>query len=233
KKNEWINKDLITDVLVLKKPPKRNKAVFSNKEIDKIYDALSKNESDQKFMHYTIFSVLYQFGIRVSSLVRLKVSNIEFDNNRVRYFDCKSKTWAYGYPPDEGIMVLLKDYIDMQGLSDSDTYLFRDSDANPISSSNVRDIIYHYYNKAGIQEKYKHNNQNKNKYNVHTLRFYFITSLCKAGVPETTVQKVIHHKNINNTGIYNIFQENDIRKGIKDSLYTGISQPYATESEVS
>jgi site-specific recombinase XerD len=230
-KKDWICDDLITDTLTLKKPPKRNKAIFSNQEIHKIYDALSKSESNEKDTHYTMFSILYQFGLRVSSLVILKVSGIEIDNKRIKYFDTKSKTWAYAYPPNNGIMKLLEDYITEKKLTDPDAYVFTDSKGQTLSSANVREIIYCYYDKAGIQEKYKLNKINKNKYNVHSLRFHYITALCKAGNPETTVQRVIHHKNINNTGLYNIYQEDDIKKGIQNNPYAEMVHSYMNQNE--
>ncbi len=149
-----------------------------------------------------ILELLYSCGVRVSELVNIKLSDIDFSNKRILILGKgnKERYVLYGNVCD----TILKDYLNnsRNKLNKNSEYLLLNKFGNKITDRAIRMIIDDIVKKSSL------------KLNVspHTLRHTFATHLLNEGADLKIVQELLGHENIATTGIYTHVSNERLRK---------------------
>lgn len=141
-----------------------------------------------------IIELLYDTGVRVSELVNIKISDIDFDNKKIRIMGKGSyeRFAFFGECAD----ITLKKYI--KGLrcklldNKNSDFLILNKNGDKITPRGVAKIIDGIISHTSI----------KLKISPHTLRHTFATHLLDNGCDIRSVQEMLGHKNINSTQVY-------------------------------
>ncbi|MBO5095330.1 MAG: tyrosine recombinase [Bacilli bacterium] len=155
-----------------------------------------------------ILELLYSLGVRVSELVNIKLSDIDFSNKRIliKGKGSKERIVLYGKVCEE----LLNKYINTSRkelLKQDNDYLLLNKFGNKITDRAIRMIIEDIVKKSSL----------KLKISPHTLRHTFATHLLNEGADLKTVQQLLGHSSISTTGIYTHVSNERLRKTYLDS----------------
>lgn len=182
----------------IKRPKKENflPVVLSRQEIVKIINCTNN------LKHKLILSLLYGSGLRVSEVVKLKISDLDLDNKIILIKASKGNKDRYSLLSQQSIK-LLEVYLDLINKKP----LLTKEVLFPLSQRTVQKIFTQALQKAGI----------KKQATCHSLRHSFATHLLDRGVDIRHIQKLLGHKNIKTTESYT-HVSNQYLKSIKSPL---------------
>lgn len=175
----------------VKMPKKDNRLpeVLTKDEIKKMIDTADNQKSR------LILSLLYSGGLRVSELVNMKVSDMDFGENTGwvrRGKGAKDRVFTISQSLGQEI----KKYLEGR----EQTYLF--SKDKPLTTRNVQKIIFGLRQKSGINKKIT----------PHTFRHSFATHLLEQGTDIRMIQAILGHSSLNTTQIYTHISSEQIKK---------------------
>lgn len=176
---------------------------LSLSDINKIIDAIDFH-TDLGKRNHCIIEVLYGCGIRVSELIDLKISNINFKENYIKVVGKGNKTRFVplaSYTAD-----LLQNYITevrstIKINKKHEDTLFLNSRGTSMSRVIVFIIIKELTDKAGISKKIS----------PHTFRHSFATHLLQNGVDLRYIQEMLGHSSITTTAVYTHLKTEELR----------------------
>ena len=192
-----LEKDITAGIKRPKKE-KRLPSVLTKEEIKRLTDILDNKKS--KLM----VNLLYACGMRVSELVNLKISNLEFDEKIGYLKQAKGrKDRMFNIP-----LFLLKN-LEKQAQKQKEVnkeYLFTGAKGK-LSSRNIQKIVSKAAKRAEI----------KKEVHPHTLRHSFATHLLENGVDIRKIQELLGHADLSTTQIYTHISTEELKK-IKSPL---------------
>jgi integrase/recombinase XerD len=178
--------------------PKKEKTlpeVLSRDEVKKIIELCDTRKSK------LIIQLLYSSGVRVSELVNLKVSDLNFDEKIGWVRKGKGKKDRV-FILSEKIIPEIKNYISEHK---DNIYIF--SKDKPLTTRNIQKIVKKLAGKAEIQKKVT----------PHTLRHSYATHLLEAGTDIRIIQVLLGHENLSTTQIYTHVSTEELKK-VKNPL---------------
>lgn len=151
-----------------------------------------------------MIEVLYGCGMRVSELIDLRISNINFKENYLKIDGKGDKTRFV--PLADYTAELIRDYIDNVRIKYKITkkhedILFLNSRGSAMSRVIVFIIIKELTEKAGISKKIS----------PHTFRHSFATHLLQNGADLRYIQEMLGHSSITTTEIYTHLKTEELR----------------------
>ncbi|RLC37448.1 hypothetical protein DRH29_01830 [candidate division Kazan bacterium] len=185
-------KSLPAEKIELPKTPPRSVDFLEIYELDRLFEAVPKDNKLQHLRDYAILQTLFSTGLRVSELTALKKEKInlqrgEFmvrgkgDKPRIVFMSDEAKT-------------TLRRYLEKR--KDNNEYVFIshgiNSNAKFLTPRSVQRIIQKYATKAGIVKKVT----------PHTLRHSYATDLLINGADIRSVQALLGHSSITTTQVY-------------------------------
>lgn len=206
-----VQNDIIkTNPMVLISNPKVEKKLpnyLNYKDLEIILSIPDKNDV-LGLRNALILELLYSCGVRVSELVNIKLSDIDFSNNRILILGKgnKERIVLYGKVCSD----LLNDYINNSRnmlLKQNNDYLLLNKFGNKITDRAIRMIIEDVIKKSSL----------KLKISPHTFRHTFATHLLNEGADLKIVQELLGHKNIATTGIYTHVSNEKLRQVYLDA----------------
>ncbi|MBW8522361.1 site-specific tyrosine recombinase XerD [Chryseobacterium chendengshani] len=176
---------------------------LSLSDITKIIDAIDQN-SDLGKRNHCIIEVLYGCGLRVSELIDIKISNINFKENYIKIVGKGNKTRFV--PLAEYTADLLLAYIKevRSSIKINKKYedtLFLNSRGTSMSRVIVFIIIKELTDKAGVSKKIS----------PHTFRHSFATHLLQNGADLRFIQEMLGHSSITTTEVYTHLKTEELR----------------------
>jgi len=176
------------------KKEKRLPEVLSKEEVRSLIDSADNVKSR------LIISMLYSSGLRVSELVNLKVSDLNFDE-KVGWVRKGKGSKDRIFTVSEALSKEVKEYL--QGREN--VYLF--SKEKPLTTRNIQKIIFGTRKRSGINKKIT----------PHTLRHTYATHLLENGVDIRMIQELLGHASLSTTQLYS-HVSSDLIKKIKNPL---------------
>lgn len=172
-------------------------------DIEKIVEAIERT-SDLGKRNHCIIEVLYGCGLRVSELIDIKISNINFKENYIKITGKGEKTRFV--PLAQYTAKLLKEYINEVRSKNKinkkhEDTLFLNSRGTSMSRVIVFIIIKELTDKAGVSKKIS----------PHTFRHSFATHLLQNGADLRYIQEMLGHSSITTTGIYTHLKTEELR----------------------
>ena len=190
-KNEEIIKN---NPLILIENPKLERKLpkyLYYEDIEKILNTPDTN-NDVGIRDALILELLYVTGIRVSELVNIKLSDIDYKNKKIKITGKgnKQRIVIYGNKCSD----LIDKYLCIRPnfLKNNTDYLIFGVKGNKINDRVIRNIINNLATKAGI----------KIKISPHTFRHTFATHMLNEGADLRSVQELLGHENLSTTTIY-------------------------------
>lgn len=176
---------------------------LSEQDITKIINTVDRT-SDLGERNYCIIEVLYGCGLRVSELIDLKISNLNFKEN---YLSVYGKGDKMRFVPIANftakiILNYLKNIrINFKINKKHEDILFLNRRGNAMTRVMVFIIIKELALKANI----------KKKISPHTFRHSFATHLLQNGADLRYIQEMLGHSSITTTEIYTHLQTEELR----------------------
>ncbi len=179
-----------TNIFKVVSNPKLDKKLpnfLSMEDLHKIIESISI-DTPLDLRNRLIIEMLYATGVRVSELVNIKLSDINFNEQSIRIMGKgrKERIVFYGeYAKD-----ILDKYLDIR--NNSNEYLIQNNKGNKITSRGIEKIIDKVVSIACIN----------NNVSPHTFRHTFATHLLNSGCEIKSVQELLGHSSLNTTEVY-------------------------------
>lgn len=205
--------------------------VLSKTEQKKLLSVLNERYfSGQR--NKTMIRLMLKTGLRLSEVINLKWNNVDLMSGSLKVVEGKGRKDRKLYFGENTSNVLaawkkrqsakLKD----KGVKNKNNLVFTTATGKKLAAANVRNMIYTYSEKAGIQEEVKKHYRDEEgkkldkvykekKVSPHTLRHTFATELYKKSKDLMTVKKALGHSDISTTMIYTHLVDEDLENGMK------------------
>lgn len=178
---------------------------YDNDEIEQLLDCVDINTSIGK-RDYLILSLLIYLGLRISDVIDLKLSNINWNLNTISIVQQKTQI-TLTLPLIDQVKYPLLDYLKNVRKNIDDDYIFITNYA-PIgryNSKSFQTIVTKYMDKANINYSNKH-------HGTHSLRHSLASNLLRKNVPITTISSVLGHSTIKTTQKYLTIDVNNLKE---------------------
>ncbi|OGG21766.1 hypothetical protein A3D03_01300 [Candidatus Gottesmanbacteria bacterium RIFCSPHIGHO2_02_FULL_40_13] len=179
---------------------KKNKnlpVVLSRLEIEKLLEVTGNTK------HRLLLSLAYGAGLRVSEVINLKVSDIDFAELTVHIKLAKGNKDRITVFPEK-LLTEIKNLIANKSGND---YIFESERSGKLTTRTAQKVFENSLKKAGVDKDAT----------FHSLRHSFATHLLENGVDVRYVQELLGHQNIRTTQIYTQVT-NPMLKNIKSPL---------------
>lgn len=167
--------------------PKKLPVIPTEEEIKKYYEAVWQAKNIE---HMVMIKTLLYTGIRVSELIRVKISDVDFERCQVRINQGKGgKDRVVPFPM--AFREILSMYV-TQIQEKKAVYLFESSWKKAYSDRGIRKILMRYTQAAGIESSVS----------PHKLRHFLLTWLKKQGIDDALIQPYSGHESRQSLEIY-------------------------------
>jgi len=204
-----IEKEISTNPAELLESPRLGRKlpdILSVEEIEKIIEQIDLSTPEGE-RNRAMLELLYGSGLRVSELINLKISEINFNENilLVTGKGNKQRLVPMGELSKKQVLIYLdhiRPHINVKkGFEDT---LFLNRRGSILSRQMVFIVIKNQVEKLGIRKKIS----------PHTFRHSFATHLVQGGADLRVVQQLLGHVSITTTEIYTHLDTDDLRKSI-------------------
>lgn len=196
KKNPWVE-------ISNPRKPKKMLEVLKVEEVEKFLESIPCS-TELEVRDRAMFEILYSCGLRVSELVNLRLQNIDFDEELLRFMGKGDKERIT--PVGSVGMLFLKKYlrtgrckIEKEHKSD---YVFLNKNGKKMTRQGFWKILKKYARRINID---------KNLY-PHIFRHSFATHMLQRGADLRTVQELLGHSSISTTEIYTNLNKEHIKE---------------------
>lgn len=167
--------------------PKKLPAVPKEEEIQRYYDTVFKSK---RFGDLVLIKTFLYTGVRVSELVNIRLSDVDFSACQIRINEGKgNKDRVVPFP------VSFRETLAMhhQAMCERGAgYLFESSWKRRYSQRGIRQMLLRYAQKAGLETPIS----------PHKLRHFFLLWLKKQGIDDALIQPYSGHQNRQSLEIY-------------------------------
>lgn len=178
---------------------------YDNDEIERLLNCVDINTSIGK-RDYLILSLLVYLGLRISDVIDLKLSDIDWNLNTINIIQQKTQNTLI-LPLIDKVKYPLLDYLKNARNNVNNDYVFITNYA-PIgryNSKSFQTMVTKYMNKANIDYTNKH-------HGTHSLRHSLASNLLKENTPITTISSVLGHSTIKTTRQYLTIDVNNLKE---------------------
>jgi len=156
-----------------------------------------------KLRDLAIFSLFLSTGIRVSELVSLKLSDVDFEYNNIKIKRKGNKEQTI--PLNKQVAELISQYLQVRPEA-ANPQLFISKKGNGVRANTVYCLVKKYLNLAGID---------KSKQGPHLLRHSCLSALLANGVSPVVIQQLAGHKSFDTTRRYLHLNNTQIRDAVQ------------------
>lgn len=175
---------------------------LSVEEVDRLLNINLKTPFD--YRNKAMLEVMYATGLRVSELVGLCFSNIDFGNSliRVNGKGKKERIVPLGEIAQYYLKIYINDYRSKLLNKNNYDLIFLNNHGKPISRQGFNFILNNIRKEVKIDKDIT----------PHTLRHSFATHLLERGADIRSIQEMLGHENISTTNIYTYVVNNVLRE---------------------
>ncbi len=208
----FLNKENIIEFnpvenIKLPKLSKKLPSFLTIEEVDKLLDINLNNAYD--YRNKAMLETLYGTGIRISELINLKLSDIDFIEDYIRVFGKGSKERIVPFNDicKKYLEIYINEYRSVLLKSKTSEYVFINSLGNNISRQGFFKVLKEICKTSGI---------NKNV-SPHILRHSFATHLLNNGADLRIIQELLGHSDLSTTQIYTEVLNDKIKSDYENS----------------
>ncbi len=203
-KKKYIKKN-VASTLIFPKLDKKLPSYLTESEAEKLFEP--EQTEDRKPLDAAILELFYSTGIRLSELINLKISNINFSIKTIKVFGkgSKERIVPFGKNAELSITEYLKTRpVPAEGNSD---ILFLSSNGNKLYPMQVNRITKKSL--EGVTEL--------KKKSPHILRHTFASHLLDKGADIRAVKDLLGHESLSTTQVYTHISPEKLKKVYKQS----------------
>lgn len=199
----WLYQHKVTDIdysLLLpnfKRTPPKLPQIWTPEDVEKILTIIDTENPVGK-RNYAIFLLMARTGLRVSDVVNLKFSNINWKDNSISLSQQKTGN-VLTLPLSKEIGLAIISYLQEGRPQSSSDFVFVGHNApfEPLNChNNFNPELRRYMRRAGVSMP------TERHIGVHTLRHSFATNMLKKGATVQDISQILGHSNINVTETY-------------------------------
>lgn len=180
------------------------KDTYSDEELKKLLVKPDKRKcSFAEFRNWAIVNTLVGTGIRRSTLVNIKVSDIDLSNGFLSMRHTKNNK-VNTVPLSSTLLTVLNEYLSLSKLK-SDNYLFPDAYGSQLKPDRLGHIIVKYNNRHGVK-----------KTGIHMFRHTYAKLMIVNGCNVFKLQKLLGHCSLEMTRRYVELFSVDLKEGYDD-----------------
>tara|TARA_B100000963_G_scaffold160116_3_gene139283 strand:- start:7840 stop:8736 length:897 start_codon:yes stop_codon:yes gene_type:complete len=175
-------------------------------EIDKLISAIDLSTKHGE-RNRAIIEMLYSCGLRVSELINLKLSNVNFKNSYIKVIGKgnKERLAPIGSKALKYMDIYINEIRNHQSIENGhEDYVFINNRGTKLSRVMIFLIIQKLKQKIGLSKKIS----------PHTFRHSFATHLIEGGANLRAVQEMLGHESITTTEIYTHLDSDYLRSNI-------------------
>lgn len=150
-----------------------------------------------------IITILLGMGLRLSELIELNTSDINFDDGTINV--TRKGNHERILPVSDNVMIAIKRYLKERKDILPSSPLFLSKRNKRINSGSVWHLVRKYLKQAQIE---------KDKLSPHTLRHTFATTLLKQGENILTIKELLSHRNLRTTERYLHIHDDDLKAAV-------------------
>lgn len=198
-------KESPTTTIKLPKLDKKLPEYLTIEEVDKLMNLDAKKPAD--YRNIAMLETIYGCGLRVSELVELRISDIDFDECTLRILGkgSKERIVPMNDSAKNALSLYISDYRDFLLKTKTSEYVFINNLGARISRQGFFKILKKICEDNGIN---KH-------VSPHTLRHSFATHLLNNGADLRIIQELLGHSNLTTTQIYSHLTEEKVKDDYK------------------
>lgn len=190
---------------------KRIPKYLSLEESKKLLNVTQNEDNRNNIRDYAIITLFLNCGMRLSELVNINISDIDFSESKMTVIGKGNKERTIYL--NKACMKAIEDYLSIRPhdrvKNDSRDALFLSERKERISNRSVQDIVKKELLKAGLDIK---------KYSVHKLRHTAATLMYQYGdVDIRALQELLGHESISTTEIYTHVNDERVRNAVESN----------------
>lgn len=187
--------------IILPKVDKHPIETYTDAELEKLLKQPDlKKCSFAEYRNYCIVATLISTGIRLTSLINIKIKDLDFDNNVLNVMYTKNRNPLI-IPLNKSIIRILKQYLKVRQYKTPEDYLFCNVYAKQLSKSTITTAIYNYNHSRGVE-----------KTSIHKFRHTFAKKWVLEKNSVVALQKILGHSSLLMTQNYLNILVSDIRQ---------------------
>lgn len=188
---------------------------LSLEDSKKLLDVVNSEENNKE-RDYAIITLFLNCGMRLSELIGINISDIDFSESKMTVIGKGNKERTIYL--NNACMKSIKAYLEIRPKErvkpDSQKALFLSNRRERISKRTVQYIVENELRKAGLDTK---------KYSVHKLRHTAATLMYQYGnVDIRALQELLGHESISTTEIYTHVANEQVRNAVEDNPLANI-----------
>jgi len=201
---------------------RREKAIFTVKEMNRFLDSIEDNLRDRVF-----FELLYSSGLRCTEALELKWKDLNLGTRNLRVEQGKGNRDRY-IPFSKTAAFFLKRWRERSKRGDEESYLFPGLYRGHLSYGCMTKRFRRYYSESGIEKK---------GVSIHSIRHSTATHLLERGADVRYVSELLGHRSMETTVRYTHPAEAHMRKAYRmyhpgeNGYYREIDCGYEAELE--
>lgn len=166
---------------------------FSEKEINAVLNQIDVNEDYESMRDKAIIELFYATGMRKTELIQLKLSDVDFQEQRLKILGKRNKERIV--PIITSSAISLNQYVTIRKKVEtpaSNGILFLSKNGVKLSQTLVYRIINNYFSHISTKEKKS----------PHILRHSFATHLLNEGADLNAIKELLGHSSLASTQVY-------------------------------
>ena len=180
--------------------------ILSLFEINQIIDSIDLS-NNLGYRNKAIIEMLYSCGLRVSELINLKISNVQFSKGYIKILGKgnRERLAPVGGKALDALTIYINNYRNLRSVNKSDNdIIFLNNRGNKLTRVMIFLIIKKLVLKTDIRKKIS----------PHTFRHSFATHMIEGGANLRAVQEMLGHQSITTTEIYTHLDKDYLRSNI-------------------
>ena len=180
--------------------------ILSLFEINQIIDSIDLS-NNLGYRNKAIIEMLYSCGLRVSELINLKISNVQFSKGYIKILGKgnRERLAPIGGKALDALTIYINNHRNLRSVNKSDNdIIFLNNRGNKLTRVMIFLIIKKLVLKTDIRKKIS----------PHTFRHSFATHMIEGGANLRAVQEMLGHQSITTTEIYTHLDKDYLRSNI-------------------
>ncbi|MBE6071081.1 MAG: phage integrase family protein [Clostridium butyricum] len=157
-----------------------------------------------EYRNYVITSFFLSTGIRLTSLINIKIKDLKFDEEVVNIMHTKNRK-PLTVPLNKEIVKIVREYLSYRQYQNEEDYLFCNIYGKQLTKSAITQALNGYNKSRGI-----------NHTGIHRLRHTFAKKWIIAGQSVVSLQKILGHSSLQMTQNYINILVSDLKKDVDE-----------------
>ncbi|AEM72972.1 tyrosine-type recombinase/integrase [Caldicellulosiruptor acetigenus] len=201
KKEEFLENEIEINML---KEEEKIKETYSDEDIKKLLKKPDlKKCSFAEYRNWVLVNYLLETGNRLSSVINIKVSDVDLENGIVTIKHSKNKS-HYFSPISNTMCKILREYIATWNLKEDD-YLFPSQSGAQMTKNTIEKAIRDYNKKRGVKLT-----------SIHAFRHTFAKNYIKTNGNPFKLKQLLGHKTLEITNRYVRLYSEDLKKDFEE-----------------